>query len=419
MERQTPRIILSHPGYGQQTAAAGRGVWRACRSIEPLVVHLESSLLATNFNHSWVMALNEATTGDGCDYFAMLHSDIGPEDYWLDMLIAELEAKQLDVLGVAVPIKDERGLTSLAVDGESTWRPKRRITQRELWSLPETFTSDDVDGPLLLNTGCWVCKFDPAWADEVHFTVNDRIVYNAETKRYYAETEPEDWFFSRLCHELKLNIGATRIVNVKHRGQADFDNHKVWGFEYDREYASESIIKEFFPAEIPGWLSPEEGQHLAKIASGNRVLEIGSYCGRSTVCMARTATEVACVDYFDGRATPTPDLPTFARFQRSLNDYGVSDKVTTYHPDNDELPSGYFDIAFIDGDHHFDAVMRDIEKASRALKPGGLLAFHDYQNGVDPDVTAAVDSLLENGGQLVSCVKTVAVVRPPIPVTCK
>ncbi len=39
--------------------------------------------------------------------------------------------------------------------------------------------------------------------------------------------------------------------------------------------------------DVRGWLNDDEGRLLAKYAEGKRVLEVGSYCGRSTIWMAR------------------------------------------------------------------------------------------------------------------------------------
>jgi hypothetical protein len=242
-EQANPSVFLGMPGYGKQTAAAGRGLWRACRDMSGVAVeYRQGSLLAANFNGLWCSALNACHRGDNIKYFAMLHDDIGPDDLWLDDLIEELEARNLDLLGVVVPIKDVNGLTSVAIDGEGTWRPKCRLTMKEVMDLPETFTSEDVGGPLLLNTGCWVCRFDMEWTRKVSFTINDRIVFNKATDRYEAQVEPEDWYFSRLCHEIGLRIGATRKVRVDHRGEVDFSNQHVWGQAFDASYVSESQI---------------------------------------------------------------------------------------------------------------------------------------------------------------------------------
>ena len=385
-----------------------------------VVEYRQGSLLAANFNGLWCSALNLCHRGQDVKYFAMLHDDIGPQDGWLDTLIEEMESKNLDVLGVVVPIKDIKGVTSTAIDGETTWRPKCRLTIKEVMSLPDTFTSEDIGGPLLNNTGCWVCKFDPEWARKVHFTINDRIVFNRSTDRYEAEVEPEDWYFSRLCHELNLKIGATRKIQVTHRGAMEFVNYRPWGNEFDQALVSSSQLPFNFPIDIKGWLFPEEGRALAELSADKTVLEIGSYCGLSTVCIGRTAKAVTCVDYFDGRATPN-QTNTFPSFQANCERYKVWDKITVMHPDA-ELSGTEYDLVFIDGDHSAESVRRDIDKALSVLKPGGLLAFHDYRRNpqemggdetFDEGVTESVNELISIGGEMIARHKTLAIVRPP------
>jgi SAM-dependent methyltransferase len=412
--------FLGMPGYGVQSAAAGRGLWRARRDMDSVAVeYRQGSLLAANFNGLWCSALNLKHRGANLKYFAMLHDDIGPADYWLDALIEELEAKQLDVLGVVVPIKDTKGITSIAIDGDTNWRPKCRLTMKELKGLPDTFTSEDVGGPLLLNTGCWVARFDSDWVRKVHFTINDRIVFNKATDRYENEVESEDWYFSRLMHEMNLKIGATKKVPVMHRGAMDFSNQACWGQEFDEALVTESQIPWKFPSDIDGWLFPEEGKALADLSAGKRVLEIGSYCGLSTVCIARTAKSVTAVDYFDGRATPVPGS-TFERFTNNLKRYGVDQKVNIVHPEA-VVPGTDYDLVFIDGDHSAEAVRKDIETALNVLRPGGLIAFHDYRRdrqefadpAFDEGVTESVNELISLGGEMIARHKTLAIVRPP------
>ena len=40
----------------------------------------------------------------------------------------------------------------------------------------------------------------------------------------------------------------------------------------------------------------------------------------------------------------------------------------------------FFDVIYIDADHSYDGVSKDIRAAQRKIKPGGLLAFNDYMN---------------------------------------
>lgn len=424
--RDDRRVFLGMPGYGELTAGAARGFWRATRLPDERVyyAHREGSLLAANFNGLWCDALNLAREGGRVDYFAMQHADVEPCDGWLDLLIDELEDRGLDLLGVAVPIKDAKGLTSTALarpDGDP-WRPLCRITQHELHRLPATFTAEDVGGrPILLNTGLWACRFDPAWASKVRFTINDRIVVGPDG-RYRPECEPEDWYFSRLCHELGLRVGCTRKIPLAHRGPARFSNSHVWGEEFDSAWTEASVVPDDlpgfrFPRDVPGWLTIEEGRALARLARGRRVLEIGSYCGRSTICLAQTAERVASIDPHDGRGTAVP-RGTLAEFRANLARYGVAERVdvlvgTTPERPPNGVPAPRYDLAFIDGAHDLLSVERDVAYASAHLAPGGLIAFHDYGSDLDPDVSAAVDALIARGGTLVSLSGSVAVVEPP------
>lgn len=427
-------VFLGMPGYGRQTAAAGRAFWRASQRMEAVYAQYENgSLLAQNFNALWCSALNLAEKGEPIKYFAMLHDDCAPEDFWLDKLLAELEEQELDVLSVVSPIKDTRGITSTALhkDGEN-WLPLCRLTMKEVYRLPPTFTSADVGAPLLLNTGCWVCRFDPAWNKQVWFTVNDRIGYNSATGSYVALTESEDWFFSRLCHELGLRLGVTRKIKLHHRGEIDFANSIPYGtHEIDRSAVSKSQVPEVdrdgfrFPQDVRGWLTYDEGKALWQLARGKRVLEIGSYCGKSTICLAQSASSVVACDYFDGRGTPKPG-DTLVEFVNNVARYGVEENVQTADPDSIAFADDDYDLIFIDGTHDYESVRADVEKASHLLAPGGLLAFHDYRlyNGEadgrwDPGVTQAVNELFETGGELLSRHDSLAVVRPPAQIPCE
>ncbi len=177
-----------------------------------------------------------------------------------------------------------------------------------------------------------------------------------------------------------------------------------------------------FPHDIDGWLRPDEGLALADLARGKRVLEIGSYCGLSTVCLARTAESVVSVDPHDGRSTPAP-RDTTAAFWANLDRYGVRSKVKIHVGTVSDIPDGPdycdFDLVFIDGAHDYESVQTDIAKALERLAPNGLLAFHDYRRfpGAfdgrwDPGVTQSVDELIKAENVLVSTHATIAVVQP-------
>jgi len=240
-------VMLGVPCYGGLTQGSAMG---ACFSsgrkadTKVLVRMVSHSLLAHGFNQLWCLALNEAVE-KGLTHFAMIHADIEPPPGWLDAMIDELEAKRLDVLSAAVPLKDPRGLTSTALvsgDGDP-WQVHCRLSLAEVHRLPETFTPADVGGrKLLLNTGLWVCRFDLKWAELVHFTINDRIVRGADGK-YAAEVDSEDWDMSRKLNALGLKLGCTRKIPVDHRGQFVFSNAAPWGaWAFDHMRLDESAV---------------------------------------------------------------------------------------------------------------------------------------------------------------------------------
>lgn len=247
------KCLLGIPCYGGFTQGAAVGAFGPTNRPDTRVIRsmVNNSLLAHSFNMLWCRALNVADSA-GLTHFAMQHGDIEPEQGWLDTLIDEMEAKELDVLGVAVAIKDPRGLTSTAVarDDGDTWRTHCRLTMAEIHRLPETFTSADIGGrKLLLNTGLWVCRRGPWWPN-LFFTINDRIMIGEDGK-YHPQVEPEDWFASRLFHEMGLKVGCTRKVVVGHRGQQVYPNNLVWGqHQFDESHLERSMLDDLVPLTV-------------------------------------------------------------------------------------------------------------------------------------------------------------------------
>lgn len=202
-----------------------------------IAIH-NSSLLAFNCNHLWCLALN-ARLKYGIKWFAMLHSDVIPEPFWLDKLIEIAEANDADLLSVVIPIKSPDGLTSTALSVPNG-KPEvwKRFTQTEILDkeFPTTFSVRDVvNGDqlcrLLVNTGCMVCRIDQPWSDELFFTINDRI--DREFNKYKASVDPEDWGFSRMVAEKGGKVMATKAIQVTHVGNSGYNSHSVWGKAVD------------------------------------------------------------------------------------------------------------------------------------------------------------------------------------------
>lgn len=127
----------------------------------------------------------------------------------------------------------------------------------------------------------------------------------------------------------------------------------------------------YFSPDDPGEWGPEssprvsitdtEGDLLAYLARGQKVLEIGTGLGVSTRYLARNQSVVVTVDPSEWvRESVWPHLP---------------DNVVTC-ADRALLAPG-FDMAFIDGDHHREAFEEDVRLCERVVRKGGLLVAHD------------------------------------------
>jgi hypothetical protein len=248
-----PRIFLAQPHYGNLDPGAARGFhsWASRRTdCEVIFADAGGSLLARTFNNLWAHALASAEKGL-VTHFAMLHADIQPGEFWLDTLMREMARVQADVVSTIVPIRDDRGLTSTAIDNPANrWQPERRLTMSEVMQLPKTFDSKGLQDAglnphghqLLVNSGCWVCDISRPWVlgdwtqnRPVQFTINDRV-YKCPNGQWGVDVESEDWYFSREAARWGARIVATRLVEVKHIGTQAFPNTEAWGnWSHDEE----------------------------------------------------------------------------------------------------------------------------------------------------------------------------------------
>ena len=62
----------------------------------------------------------------------------------------------------------------------------------------------------------------------------------------------------------------------------------------------------------------------------------------------------------------------------------------------------YFDWIYLDGDHSYEGVLRDLKSSQRVVKSGGIILGDDYrwafQRHGKPGVTAAVDEFIKETG---------------------
>jgi len=175
-----------------------------------------SSFLNHSFNLYWCDALNKTPRPTR---WAMHHADMAAEPGWLDTLLDIMDETNADAVACVAAIKDNSGDTNAAIITSSSENTTslRRLTIAECKELPDVFTSEHVNAPLLLNTGLWVVRFDQKWAEEFPgFSFNNKIVKS--NGKYVAECMSEDWKFSIWAHSKKLKLVATTRIKTLHFG---------------------------------------------------------------------------------------------------------------------------------------------------------------------------------------------------------
>lgn len=131
------------------------------------------------------------------------------------------------------------------------------------------------------------------------------------------------------------------------------------------------------------------------------VVEIGSYCGGSTVVIARTAARRAAGACVFAIEPFSAEGPRYQRnyeslFDANVADWGVGATIQKIKKTSEAAAAAWtrpIDFLYIDGDHRYDAVVRDIRNFVPFVREGGVFAFHDYKPGKD-GVRRAVDELV-------------------------
>ncbi len=134
-------------------------------------------------------------------------------------------------------------------------------------------------------------------------------------------------------------------------------------------------------ADIPGWLTDEEGEalyDLAKRCTGKGVIvEIGSWKGKSTTCLGLGSRAGKNVRIF--AVDPHADY-RFGEFKENIDRAGIADLVTPIQSLSQEAAPDFdepIELLFIDGSHEYEDVREDFEKWVPKVVEGGFVAVHD------------------------------------------
>lgn len=157
------------------------------------------------------------------------------------------------------------------------------------------------------------------------------------------------------------------------------------------------------PATVKGFLDPEEGRALhdrARSVPGVMpCLEIGSYCGKSTLYLGAGCAERGAVlfalDHHRGSEEHQPGegwfdpalasadgrgVDTFPVFRETLARAGLEDTVVPIVAPSAVAARAWatpLGLVFIDGGHSMAAALTDYRCWAPRLATGGILAIHD------------------------------------------
>ena len=163
-------------------------------------------------------------------------------------------------------------------------------------------------------------------------------------------------------------------------------------------------------ASVEGWMTDAQARRLwdaaSRLAAPARIVEIGSFQGRSTIVLASAANdgvEVVAIDPHAGNDRGPQEIEGFAdaaqgdhdAFLANLTAAGVRDRVRHVREFSSAALAeveGDVDLLYIDGAHRYRPALDDIRRWGDRVREGGTLLIHDSFSSVG--VTLAILSSL-------------------------
>ena len=84
-------------------------------------------------------------------------------------------------------------------------------------------------------------------------------------------------------------------------------------------------------------------------------------------------------------------------FDKNIRDFGIAENIVKIKDTSFNAAKTWdkeIDFIFIDGDHEYQSVVKDINNFIPHVKKGGLFAFHDYKEAGKEGVRNAVNELV-------------------------
>lgn len=152
--------------------------------------------------------------------------------------------------------------------------------------------------------------------------------------------------------------------------------------------------------DVEGWMTHDQARRLwdraSELASGDRIVEIGSFRGRSTIILASAApvgTTVVAIDPHLGTDRGPQEIVTTEQlgqndndvFNRNLEQADVAHTVRHVRKmSTDALGDvdGSIDLLYIDGAHRYAPARADMMQWGSRVAEGGTLLVHDSWSSI-------------------------------------
>lgn len=149
--------------------------------------------------------------------------------------------------------------------------------------------------------------------------------------------------------------------------------------------------------------------NLSKKCKGSIYVEIGSYLGASSCCIAEGITKkggigkLYCIDTWENDSMSEGKIDTYEKFLKNTHFYQkfiYPLKGWSY-----EIAHGFekkIDFLFIDGDHSYEAVKKDVQLWLPKMNSGAILVMHDigWAEGVQRVVREDIAPKAKKEGRL-------------------
>lgn len=141
-----------------------------------------------------------------------------------------------------------------------------------------------------------------------------------------------------------------------------------------------------------------------KIPSQGHLVEIGSYLGASSLVLSRANKKntLYCIDTWNNDAMSEGSWDTMSAFLHNTKHCKNIVPLRMWSTEAvDKVPQN-IDMLFVDGDHSYEGVKKDIDLYFPKIKSGGIVAMHDigWAEGVNRVIKEDIMPYISESGTL-------------------